>query len=83
MQRRVGRPRTTRARLGLGLVGAFLGAGLLTACGGGGVVSTGSLTLYSGQHVQTTQALVRLSSGIPGSWSTSASTMRRSWPIRW
>ena len=50
-------PRTTRARFGAGLIGVVLGAGLLSACGGGGGSGAGSLTLYSGQHVQTTQAL--------------------------
>jgi iron(III) transport system substrate-binding protein len=38
---------------------AVLGATLLSACGGGaGSSSADSITLYSGQHVQTTQALV-------------------------
>jgi iron(III) transport system substrate-binding protein len=40
------------------LLGTVLGATLLSACsGGGGSSGAGSLTLYSGQHVQTTQAL--------------------------
>jgi iron(III) transport system substrate-binding protein len=43
-------------RLLAGVFGAVLGAALLSACSGGG--SGNALTLYSGQHVQTTQALV-------------------------
>jgi iron(III) transport system substrate-binding protein len=47
-----------RRRRGSGvLLGALLGAALLSACGGRTGTSN-SLTLYSGQHVQTTQALV-------------------------
>ena len=38
--------------------GAMLGATLLSACSSGGSTSSNSLTLYSGQHVQTTEALV-------------------------
>src|ERR1700677_4018770 len=38
--------------------GAMLGATLLSACSSGGSTSSNSLTLYSGQHVQTTQSLV-------------------------
>jgi iron(III) transport system substrate-binding protein len=37
---------------------AVLGATLLSACSGGAGSSSDSITLYSGQHVQTTQALV-------------------------
>jgi iron(III) transport system substrate-binding protein len=37
---------------------AMLGATLLSACSSGGSSSSNSLTLYSGQHVQTTQSLV-------------------------
>ncbi len=40
-----------------GLTGVVLGAALLSACGGGGGSGSDSLTVYSGQHVQTTQAL--------------------------
>jgi iron(III) transport system substrate-binding protein len=40
------------------LLGALLGAVLLSACGGGSGGASDSLTLYSGQHVQTTQSLV-------------------------
>jgi iron(III) transport system substrate-binding protein len=47
----------TKARLGTGLLGVLLGAGLLSACSSGGGSAGRSLTLYSGQHVQTTQAL--------------------------
>ncbi len=40
-------------------ISAVLGATLLTACSpGGGSSSTNSITLYSGQHVQTTEALI-------------------------
>jgi iron(III) transport system substrate-binding protein len=41
-------------------LGALLAAGLLAACGsaGGATSSAGSITLYSGQHEQTTQSLV-------------------------
>ncbi len=47
-----------RRRRGVGvLLGALLGATLLSACGGRTATSN-SLTLYSGQHVQTTQLLV-------------------------
>src|ERR1700678_1809355 len=38
--------------------GAMLGATLLSACSSGGSTSSNSLTLYSGQHVQTTQSLI-------------------------
>lgn len=41
-----------------GLLSAILCATLLSACSGGGSTSANSLTLYSGQHVQTTQALI-------------------------
>jgi iron(III) transport system substrate-binding protein len=41
-----------------GLLGAILCATLLSACSGGGSTSADSITLYSGQHVQTTQALI-------------------------
>src|ERR1700735_1366762 len=48
-----------RRRTGLiGLLGAILCATLLSACSGGGSTSADSITLYSGQHVQTTQSLV-------------------------
>ena len=49
-----------RRRIALSaFLSAVLGATLLSACGGGaGSSSTGALTLYSGQHVQTTHALV-------------------------
>jgi len=42
------------------IAGMGLAASMLAACGGAasGASSAGSLTLYSGQHVQTTQALV-------------------------
>jgi iron(III) transport system substrate-binding protein len=39
-------------------VALALGAVVLVACGGGSSGSSNSFTLYSGQHVQTTQALV-------------------------
>jgi iron(III) transport system substrate-binding protein len=44
----------------MGLAVVALGAGLLAACGGGagGSGAKATLTLYSGQHVQTTQSLV-------------------------
>src|SRR5271169_1289002 len=38
--------------------GAMLGATLLSACSSGGSTSSNSLTLYSGQHVQTTRSLI-------------------------
>jgi iron(III) transport system substrate-binding protein len=41
-----------------GLLSAILCATLLSACSGGGSTSADSITLYSGQHVQTTQALI-------------------------
>jgi len=42
-----------------GCISVLFGATLLSACSGGaGSSSTDSITLYSGQHVQTTQALV-------------------------
>jgi iron(III) transport system substrate-binding protein len=42
-----------------GLLSVLLGATLLSACSSGGGSSTGNaITLYSGQHVQTTQALI-------------------------
>jgi iron(III) transport system substrate-binding protein len=41
-----------------GLLSAILCATLLSACSGGGSTSADSITLYSGQHVQTTQSLV-------------------------
>ncbi len=42
-----------------GCISVLLGAMLLSACSGGaGSSSADSITLYSGQHVQTTQALV-------------------------
>jgi len=48
-----------RRRIGLtGLLSAILCATLLSACSGGGSTSADSITLYSGQHVQTTQSLI-------------------------
>jgi iron(III) transport system substrate-binding protein len=48
-----------RRRIGLtGLLSAILCATLLSACSGGGSASADSITLYSGQHVQTTQSLI-------------------------
>jgi iron(III) transport system substrate-binding protein len=50
MRRRIARP---------ALLSAVLAATLLSACSGGGESSTtDAITLYSGQHVQTTQSLV-------------------------
>jgi iron(III) transport system substrate-binding protein len=48
------------ARRGAAGVAALLAAGLLAACGAasGATSSAGSITLYSGQHEQTTQSLV-------------------------
>jgi iron(III) transport system substrate-binding protein len=48
------------ARRGAAGVAALLAAGLLAACGSasGATASAGSITLYSGQHEQTTQSLV-------------------------
>ena len=42
----------------VGLLGATLVAVVLSACGGGASGSASSITLYNGQHVQTTQSLV-------------------------
>ncbi|MGH9017087.1 MAG: extracellular solute-binding protein [Acidimicrobiales bacterium] len=47
----------TRTRVSAGLVALVLGAGL-SACGGGSGNGTPSITLYNGQHLQTTEALV-------------------------
>jgi iron(III) transport system substrate-binding protein len=41
-----------------GLAAVVLAGGLLAACGGSSSSSTQSITLYSGQHVQTTDSLV-------------------------
>jgi iron(III) transport system substrate-binding protein len=57
VQQDSGQRPTRRLRLLAALSAGVLGAGLLSACGGNGG-SANSLTLYSGQHVQTTQALV-------------------------
>ena len=48
------------ARGGIAAFGILLGADLLSACGSaaGSTSSSGSITLYSGQHEQTTQSLV-------------------------
>src|ERR1700741_3908571 len=48
------------ARRGAVGVAALLAAGLIAACGSasGAASGAGSITLYSGQHEQTTQALV-------------------------
>jgi iron(III) transport system substrate-binding protein len=48
------------ARRGAVAVAALLAAGLIAACGSasGGTSGAGSITLYSGQHEQTTQSLV-------------------------
>ncbi|SRR5579875_175386 len=49
---------THRVRRWLAIaVGIGVGATVLSACGGGG--GTGAITLYNGQHVQTTDALVQ------------------------
>jgi iron(III) transport system substrate-binding protein len=55
-----GRWRGSIRRAGGAGVAAVLGAGLVAGCaqGGAGTGSGGSLTVYSGQHVQTTEALV-------------------------
>jgi ABC-type glycerol-3-phosphate transport system substrate-binding protein len=47
-------------RRGAAALGILLGAGLLAACGSasGSTSGAGSITLYSGQHEQTTQSLV-------------------------
>jgi iron(III) transport system substrate-binding protein len=49
-----------RVRRGTGALAALLAVGLLAACGtaSGATSSAGSITLYSGQHEQTTQSLV-------------------------
>ncbi|HVB90864.1 MAG TPA: extracellular solute-binding protein [Acidimicrobiales bacterium] len=50
---------TARRRPALGMAGALgVGALLLAACGGRSPGSARSITLYSGQHVQTTQLLI-------------------------
>jgi iron(III) transport system substrate-binding protein len=50
--------RTRRRRWGTGAVALALAGGLLTACGGSSGGSGQSITLYNGQHVQTTDSLV-------------------------
>jgi iron(III) transport system substrate-binding protein len=50
--------RTAAAVAGIGLLGSLLAACGGTASAAGGAASGQSLTLYSGQHVQTTDALV-------------------------
>jgi iron(III) transport system substrate-binding protein len=47
-----------RRRAALVATAVALGAVLLSACGGGSSGSADSITVYSGQHVQTTQKLV-------------------------
>ncbi|HXQ59147.1 MAG TPA: extracellular solute-binding protein [Acidimicrobiales bacterium] len=49
----------TRTRALAGLLGALVGAGVLAGCGGGSSAGAPSITLYNGQHVQTTDALVQ------------------------
>jgi iron(III) transport system substrate-binding protein len=48
----------TRSRAPAGLVGLLLGVTVLAGCGGGTSAAVPSITLYNGQHVQTTAALV-------------------------
>ena len=50
------RPAGRLGRPGAACVAALLAAGLLAACGSAS--GAGSITLYSGQHEQTTQSLV-------------------------
>jgi iron(III) transport system substrate-binding protein len=54
------RGRHSGRRLGAVATAGVVAAGVLAACGGGGSGpgGPGSITLYSGQHTQTTQALV-------------------------
>jgi iron(III) transport system substrate-binding protein len=52
---RVGGRRSTKGRWGAAVLAVALAGGLLTACGSS---SGPSITLYSGQHVATTQALI-------------------------
>src|SRR5579872_1278025 len=52
----LGRPQPRLPRVGLCLAALAVGGASLAACGGSG--SGSGLTLYNGQHVQTTQALV-------------------------
>jgi iron(III) transport system substrate-binding protein len=56
----VSRPLVGRWRALAASAGIALAASALAACGGAasGATSAGTITLYSGQHVQTTQALV-------------------------
>jgi iron(III) transport system substrate-binding protein len=54
-----GRPRVARAPRWMAVVATLgLASGLLAACGGSSSAATQSITLYSGQHVQTTDSLV-------------------------
>ncbi|HVC71590.1 MAG TPA: extracellular solute-binding protein [Acidimicrobiales bacterium] len=50
----------TRAGSLAGFVGLLLACPLLAGCGGGGSAGAPSITLYNGQHVQTTEALVKM-----------------------
>ena len=51
--------KATRNRSLAGLAGLLAAAVVLAACGGTGSASGPSITLYNGQHVQTTDALVK------------------------
>jgi len=57
--RRSLRGRSARWRAPAAAITAVLLGGLLAACGAGASASSlGAITLYSGQHVQTTQSLI-------------------------